>query len=330
MISLGRFLAHKRESAISHLNSLLAAIARTALRTENADREVFQERVESAIARIDADTEDHVVATEVGVIIQALEHYNTVAEQRSAAQQRELRLMIAAGLDTVAAIGSSSEAGIQQMRTLETKLESACAIDDLRALRGKLLACLTLVRNETVRMHMESQRLVQSLKASALRASSELKPGSDGITGLPGPAALQKTLQRPGSEPEPRHVAVFVINDLITINATYGRTAGDEVLRFTSEYLSRGFIGLGKIHRWNGPAFVIAADTSIKAELFKEKALLLSRDALVIPLPADGDSKKLNASLSSMLETLPSGELTDGICRNLDAFVAKHIGPVHY
>jgi GGDEF domain-containing protein len=326
MISFGKFLAHKRDSAVGPLKTLALAVSGTALRS-GSDYDGFQQRVESAAGRIAADTGEEAMGAEVEDIIAALEHYNASVEQQAASQQAELRAMIAAGLETVAAIGSSSDACISQFRSLETRLESASAIEDLRLLRGKLLACLTLVRNETVRMQMDSQKMIRSLKATVLRASAELQPGTDATTGLPGPAALGRALKTAPEPAQPRHVAVFVLDDLAAINGRFGRAAGDDALRVASEYLKQGFGENAHIARWNGPSFVVLAEPGNTADEFQEKARALTRTPFTVPLPDGPELKRLKASLSWMVQTLPVSELTEAATRNIDAFVSKHIGP---
>jgi GGDEF domain-containing protein len=327
MISLGKFLTHKRESAIGAVKTLLLGIARTAVQTGEWDREDFQRRLESAAKNLNPESSEDTLEAEITAVVEALARYNSAVEERAAAQQKELRTIIAASLDTVAGIGSSSEAGIAQLRSLETKLESASTVDDLRLLRGKLFGCLTLVRNESVRMQMDSQRLIRSLHASVLHATAELQPGTDATTGLPGPSAIEKLLQAGGEGRQERHVALFVITDMMSINTRYGRVAGDDVLRLATEYLTQGFGEGGQVHRWHGPVFlVVPAGALITLDQVKEKARSLSRTPFTVSLSANGEMKTLPIFLSWMVQTLPTGELTEEARRTLEAFASKHSG----
>jgi GGDEF domain-containing protein len=177
-------------------------------------------------------------------------------------------------------------------------------------------------------MRMDSQRLIRSLHASVLRASAELQPGTDPTTGLPGPAAVEKALHPSARFDQELPLAMFVITDMSAINMRFGRPAGDDVLRLATEYLVDGFGKAGQVHRWYGPSFLVLPTASpLTTEQLKDRARALARTPFTASLPAGAELKSVPIFLSWVVETLPTGHLTDSVRRSFDAFASKHIGP---
>ena len=214
MISFAKLLTKKPENVMTHVKFLLSGISNTAIETDAGARPLFQEKIGQITALLTDSLAEEAVSSELASVVNLLADYNRGAEHKAQAQQRELRGIISAATDTIASIGASSQTGVEQLRALESSLDSASKVEDLRLLRHKLFACLTVLRNETTRVQMDSQMLIRSLTASVLRASSELAPGTDATTGLPGPAALQKDLSIAAEVGESTALAIFVLASL--------------------------------------------------------------------------------------------------------------------
>lgn len=324
MISIGKLLTKKPETLMKSVKLLLSGIAGTAVETD--DRPLFQERVTSIASELPDQLEEESLHLRLNAAIDLLNAHNRSAEQRSQAQQRELRGIIAATTETIAAMSESSKCGIDQMRSLETNLEGASKVEDLRLLRHKLFACLTLVRNETIRIQMDSQRLIRSLSASVLRASSELSPGTDATTGLPGVVSLQKDVDAASETGEASAMAVLVLTDLAVINARFGRAAGDEILRLTTDYVRDAFSGLAQVYRGNGPSLVLVCSGADDHFLqFEQRYREMTRYPFQASVLVDGKMRSVNVNLTGTHHRLGPSDKIEDIFRKFDTFASRQL-----
>lgn len=312
---------------MKYVKLLLSAISSMAVETDI--RLAFQQQVNTISADLPEQAEDEALSAQLASVVKLLDEYNRTVEHKTQAQQRELRGIITATTDTIAAISSSSKTGVDQMRSLETSLENASKVDDLRLLRHKLFACLTLVRNEAVRMQMDSQMLIRSLSASVLRASSELAPGTDATTGLPGVATLQKDIDAATDTGESTAMAILVLTDLAVLNARFGRTGGDEVLRLTTDYVREQFANLAHVYRGHGPSLILVCNgRDADFGQFEQKSRSMTRYPFQASILADGKMRNVNVVLSGTYHRLTPNEKIDDIFRKFDAFVSRQLEKV--
>jgi GGDEF domain-containing protein len=312
---------------MKHVKFLLSGISSTAVDTDT--RPAFQQQVNTISADLPDQPEDAALSAQLASVVKLLDEYNRAAEHKTQAQQRELRGIITATTDTIAAISSSSKTGVEQMRSLESNLENASKVDDLKLLRHKLFACLTLVRNEAVRMQMDSQMLIRSLSASVLRASSELSPGTDATTGLPSVTTLQKDMDAAAGTGQATAMAILILTDLATFNARYGRPVGDEVLRLATEYVREQFADLAQVYRGHGPSLILVCNGSnANFEQFEQKARQMIRYPFQASILADGKMRNINVALSGTYHRLTPNEKIEDIFRKFDAFASRQLETV--
>src|SRR5437764_11126672 len=128
MISLGKLLTKRPETFMKYVKLLLSGISSTAIEAEA--RPAFQQQVNAISTELPDQLEDAALSAQLACVVKLLDEYNRAAEQKTQAQQRELRGIITATTDTIAAISSSSKTGVDQMRSLESNLENASKVDD--------------------------------------------------------------------------------------------------------------------------------------------------------------------------------------------------------
>lgn len=325
MISLANLLVKKTGCTTEHLRVMLDGMSDTAFDTRGCSRASLQEELRAVTATVDCSAAPEQVSYQLARAIHVLDAHNRAAEAAVNAQQSELRNMIAIASDTIAAIGASSKDGVDHLRKLESTLEGAGSAEDLKLVRNRLFACLTLVRNETLRMQLESQKLTRSLKSAVLKASSQLLPGTDKTTGLPGPESLGQSIHELLGQGHIFSAGIFVLTDLQRWNARLGRQCGDEILQSASEFLQGAFAIAGaSTYRWNGPAFLITCRGDETAlEEFEAKVRQLARKGFDIALAIEGELKTLSLPFSWIVQRFDRATDAEQVMRLLDEITSK-------
>lgn len=146
-------------------------------------------------------------------------------------------------------------------------------------------------------------------------------PPPDAATGLPGPAAAQQLLSNRLSEGHPTFAAILVLDQLRALNARFGRTVGDEVLKLAAQGLADALDGAGILHRWRGPAFVvICTEGERQADDLGDNVRKLDAKRLESTISVESRSIHVKLTFSWNLERVPHS--ADLAAREFDDFVA--------
>jgi len=93
----------------------------------------------------------------------------------------------------------------------------------------------------------------------------------DGLTDLLNRTSYMEELEALRSSGELDNIiAMFDVNNLKTVNDTYGHTAGDEMIIAVAEEMKKCFGGLGKCFRIGGDEFVFISDPHCEGHRFRE------------------------------------------------------------
>ncbi len=325
MISLANLLTKKSGCSTEHLKVLLNGVGDTAFEAQGFGRTTLQQELGAVTAEVDCSASPEQLGSQLARAIHVVDAHNRAAEAAVSAQQAELRNMIAIASDTIAAIGASSKDGVDHLRKLESSLEGAGSVDDLKQVRNRLFACLTLVRNETLRVQLEAQKLTRSLKSAVLKASSQLVPGTDKTTGLPGPDSVGQSVHELLAQGHLFSAGIFVLADLQRWNARLGRQCGDEILQSASEFLQSEFAVTGATaYRWNGPAFLMTCKgDEARLDEFETQVRQVARKGLEISLAIEGGLKTVSIPFSWIVQRFDRATDAQQVMRLLDEVTNK-------
>ena len=179
------------------------------------------------------------------------------------------------------------------------------------ALSDLQLALLSDVADQVMAL-FEMRRLAAALGRSAAR---------DGLTGLPNRRSLEKSVASAVARAErglgTPSVVVVDLDSLQTVNATYGRVAGDAVLRAVASQLCSSARGVDTVARIGGDEFVVLLEHT--GGPGATAALARLRDGLQ-GLGVDGSGERIfNASLG--MATYRPGDSVASLISRADADV---------
>jgi GGDEF domain-containing protein len=197
----------------------------------------------------------------VSKALELLREYNHRALRNNQAHKGELKAVMRTMTETLTHLSESRSRSVHQLQFMERELEQATQIDDIRLLRARLITCLDVVREETVRLHSEAQTRSQEVRQQIEHVAQIIEPQTrfglmDTVTGLPSRRAAEKSIRDGLAHGHEHAVGIFVVNRLSAINAKYGRGAGDEVMLRVANHFAQHLSPVTSLYRWSGPALL--------------------------------------------------------------------------
>jgi GGDEF domain-containing protein len=312
---------------IGHLQILIRGIALHAIEGDSADLTLLQQRTSVIADTLTVDSSPDDLLVGIGKTLRALEEYNRRSTVIFKGQTEELRGMLSTMMATVMFITSSSETCAKQLSSIESRLLRAATLEDMRQMKTHLTDCLTVVRNETLRLQTEARNTINTLKNDVERLSSRLKVVStddsqDPVTGLPGRLAAEESIATKIAAGKDFLTALFILDRMASINGRFGRAVGDDILVTGAQTLAQKLAGT-TLYRWSGPAFVAVFDPSINITQAETRANQAAGMRLEKNIEADKRSVLIVITASCQLQRVSSKIAPDAIFRNIDAFMAS-------
>jgi len=205
--------------------------------------------------------------------LESLEQYRRRTNRYLRLQSVEYQSMVKMLTSTVTAITASGDTNVRQLKEIESQVESATKIDDVRQIRDRLSECLDGIRLETERQRTEAARTAAELMrglehAEQIADSTEPDP----VTGLPGRRQAEDAFAQAASKQEPAFVLVVVVDRIPILNTRFGHEVGDEVMRYYADFLKQQLHTEDLLFRWTGPV--------LSALLFRANRLERVRDEI--------------------------------------------------
>lgn len=196
------------------------------------------------------------------VAMKTLDDYNRQANSYIRSQRAELHSMLKMLADTLTGMTRTSVGSVSKLQEFENQLESATEIVDVRVLKMRLGDCLQEIRKDAQQQQKESERVIDQLTKEIEKVRMQAVTNSDAAdrdltTGLRMRVAAERVLTERCSGEKPSFVALLSIERIQTYNARFGRTIGDQILRFFAETIKTR-LGEGDwLFRWTGPNLLL-------------------------------------------------------------------------
>jgi GGDEF domain-containing protein len=216
------------------------------------------------------------------------------------------------------------------LAVIERKMEQASTLDDIRLLRLRLQDCLTIVREESVRLRSESDaRMVASQEKIESISSPEagLGPGViavDPVTCLENYAAAEKLIFERISEGKACAMALFVAGKLVMVNRRFGRTMGDEVLFMVAQHISKSLPPNSILFRWRGPALAAVVEIQPSFEEVSRKLARIAGAQLEKSIDEGGRIALVPISLLLFTQRIGVNSDTHEVFKAMDQFVVAN------
>jgi diguanylate cyclase (GGDEF)-like protein len=263
VISIKQFLAAGTDDRALTLvvRTLVRGIGQHSVVGDANDCSRFRERMQEISDAIVDGTSPEELLLHATSSLNALEDHNRRAALYHRLQYAELQNMVRMLTSTVGTVSVTSQTNVCILNEIEKNVEVASELDDVRVMKAKLSSCLTDIRKEAQRQQTETEEIIQELRRGleqARKASEEKTNGQDMdvITRLPLRVEAEKALAESGRAGCQTYAAVMVLDSLQTVNARFGREAGDDVLAEFARMVQKNITPEDRLFRWGGPALV--------------------------------------------------------------------------
>jgi diguanylate cyclase (GGDEF)-like protein len=147
---------------------------------------------------------------------------------------------------------------------------------------------------------------------------------NDPLTGLPVREAAEAEITRRCESDKPSYVAVMMVERLRSYNNRFGRTVGDDLLRYFAETVRKNLPQRTELFRWSGPTLVALMEASSIEDLRLELKRILDR------IPAKTihtDTRIATLSMAGRWCVFPTTAAYKLLIRNVDLFTSAIDGP---
>jgi diguanylate cyclase (GGDEF)-like protein len=256
--------------------------------------------------------------------LKSLQEYNLKNTRSSQAQAKELQAIVSMLAEAVTVISAGSDQSIKRLHHIEKKLETVAGLEDMRVLKIHLSDCLGDVREESLRQRQQATRNVEALR-EGLRthetgsADAPAAPAKDSVTGLPGPEQAQASLTKLCAAEPARFAALFVVDDVHSLNARYGHKVGDECLVLVARHLAQR-LPADKLYRWRGPTLLAIVEREAPIEELQKQLRQIASAKLEKTIHLNERVVRLLISFSWTLFPLHDQKAPETLFQNLDVF----------
>ena len=312
------------------LHSALTGVARYTVDGRDDELIAYRESMLLLAARIHEQSNAAEVESTVGEALEIFRNYNDHTLKYNHSHSAELKSVMRTMTETITYLSESRTRSVHQLQFVERELEQASQIDDIRLLRARVVSCLDVVREETVRLQSEAQERSQQVREQIGKAvsASEAPPPRfgvmDTVTGLPSRKAAERTIGETLNMGSQSAVAVFVVTRLASINSKYGRAVGDEVMLRVANHFAQHLSSDTLLYRWSGPALVAVINVHDNGESIKRawnKAAAVKQE---INLDGRERSVFVVVETSMSFQVVNKVTIAQDLFNSLDKFVADH------
>jgi GGDEF domain-containing protein len=261
MVTLKRYLsgAEGEASYRKVIGLLLGGIADHGVCATAEELEAFREEMRGILEKAHADSSVDQLSAAGSAAIHALDSYNSRTTRRIRRQAAEMQNVISMLAQTVITISGGSDRSAEALSEIKRELEQTGAIPDIQKLKLRLADCLKKVCDESTRQKTESAAILQELQhgVQSVQNSAAAEPEIDPVTGLPRVSAAKIAFLEGLKSSGRKYIVMMVVDRMQPINARFGNSVGDEVLKVIRKYIEANIIFPGdRLFRWTGPTLV--------------------------------------------------------------------------
>ena len=286
--SRGGSTAGEREAeALNRIISvLLQGIALHGFNYEPAAFAAFEKSIRKLRADFDHVTDEATALLLTGAAIRRLEEHNAAAEQYLTARRNEEAAVVALLSETLLQVTKAGPETMVRVKEIERDISLATSIEEMAAARGRLEACLAVLREGS-----------GAGKEASLPETGRGEAGTDPITGLPDARCATTAIAEIWHRRNDSHAAVLAPERIESINMRFGFQAGDQVLLFLGQHVARQLAAGDRLFRWRGPCLLLLMERPlpeafVTAELGRlaparvETALSFREREVLVPVSA--------------------------------------------
>ena len=303
--------------------TLLKSLRDHAVVGNPSSRERFQLLIDELNRKMVTAEKDAELLMIAGAAEQAIRQYETETNAYWHAQTNELQGIVSTITRALAEFGQRHSAASERLVKLENSIESISVLEDLREVRHRIEGCVATLRDENQR-----QRAAQTLLNQSLSGVAPLPPlAEDRATGLLSRQAAEALIVEQSGQLLANQItlALFVVHRIQQVNARYGYTVGDEMLKTFLKHLTSKLDAADRLFRWSGPAFLVLVRRelplhAVEAEMRRIAAVKIDKELEI------GDrGVMVPVSASVFLRPLAGVVHLETVTAELDHFASSHL-----
>lgn len=223
----------------------------------------------------------------------------------------------------------ASEHFTQRLSEIEDQIEDACNIDAVRVMRFRLTEYLQQLRDQTLRPRGKMAEALAELReqleiANGMRSQkTSAAAAPDTLTGLQARGCAERALAAALDAGLPAYAVLFVVDRLHLINARYGYSTGDQILRVVCDHLASGVSPGDRLFRWTGPAFVALMERVESRAEVEQEINRIGSAPLKVTVQIGNGSVSLPIPTRSLLVPLTEVKAFPDLTRRMDAFIGE-------
>lgn len=198
-----------------------------------------------------------------GAAVRSIEEYNDQTRLFLRKSREEYEGVVASLVHAVANLAPPASEGTKKLQLMHAQLSEAKSITDMKVARARIDDSLALVKEDAKRRAAELATV--NKQDSRPAGAPGVAAGRDPLTGLPSPDDGQKMLAQLCAV-EKGFLAVLTLDRLQLYNARYGRSIGDQVLRFFGQKFKEHASSDLHVFRWSGPTFIALSNRVVPIE----------------------------------------------------------------
>ena len=254
----------------------------------------------------------------VSAALRALEEYNRGAENYLHAGGNDLRGMVKMLTAAIAEFAAAGDQNITNLRQIETRVTSASQSQDIRAIKAHLANCIQEIRKESERQKAATTSTVTRLQEDLEHARTG---AVDPITGLPPRSKAVEAFGQLFANNTPAFAACMAIDQMQSVNVTFGSEVGDQVLRYFAAFVRRHLPEKDEVFRWAGACLValLPRDQDL-ATVKKEISRVIEQR---IEYSIETPSRDALLPIKARWTVIPFPELRQDLIESIDAFASN-------
>jgi GGDEF domain-containing protein len=243
-------------------------------------------------------------------------------------QPEELQSVLALAVEAVNSFCLNSDHCVQRLGEIEDQIEDASSVAAIRVLRFRLDECLQRLREEASHQRKQMTGVLDQLRtqlqvAQGARKAASLSPANDALSGLETRASAELAFAAAIELRTPAYGAVFVADCLHQINAQYGFSTGDQMLRTLANHLVSHLVAGDRLFRWTGPVFVALLERVEKPHQVRDEINKLTSVKLAAAVQIGNRSVSLPIPCTALLLPLTEMARLADLTARMDAFIAE-------
>jgi GGDEF domain-containing protein len=322
-------LGDKSSVLIEVLHVLIDGLKVHPITGNQPEYQKFQESISALEQNLERPLTGGLVSA-AGEVVTAMRGCNEQTPQRACVQPESLPSMLAMAAQSANSLRLSSEHCTQRLGEIEEQIEEASALGAVRALRFGLLECLQRLREQAAHQREKMAEILGKFQeqlggVEGRRHSGEANVPSvlDTLTGLEVRASAERALADAMGRGSRAYAALFVVDRLHLMNARYGYSTGDQILRRVSNHLASCLTKEVRVFRWTGPAFVALMEQPGEGAKIREEIDRITSAKLNVAVQIGNGSIMLPIPIISLLLSLPQIAGLAELTQRIDGFIAE-------